>query len=98
MLSQELARKNSHLEELYREMQNYITQLHKQYVRFEEEPTVEAERANHIEDCHTLKREYAKLDRLYDAASEQVRAVRAELTAINEDFERCMETEFDEEA
>lgn len=43
-----------------------------------------------------LKNEYERLDGLYDSASEQVRAMRSELGAINEDFERCMETEFDE--
>jgi hypothetical protein len=96
MLSQELARKNSQLEELYREMQNYITQLHKQYVRFEEDPDVEAERSRHIEDCHRLKKEYAKFDRYYESANEKIRNQRCELGTVNEEFERCMETEFDE--
>ena len=67
-------------------MQNYITQLHKQYVRQDEDSAVEAERQRHIEDCHRLKKEYAKFDRMYEAANEQIRAFRSDLAQVNEEF------------
>jgi hypothetical protein len=50
-------------------MQNYITQLNKHYMQLEGEPAIDVEKQRHIEDCHNLKREYTRLDRLYDQAS-----------------------------
>lgn len=98
ILSQELLKKNAYLEELYKEMQNYITVLNKEYYKYEEDPNVENEKLRHIDDCKNLKSEYGRLDKLYEEVCANIKFLRAELGAINEDFERCMETEFDEEA
>jgi uncharacterized protein YaaN involved in tellurite resistance len=55
ILSQELGKKNTLLEELYKEMQNYITSLNKEYSNYECDLAVENEKAKHIEDCQRLK-------------------------------------------
>ncbi len=50
------------LVELTSEIHSYIKLLDKQYVKYEYDPDVEEERAEHIDDCRKLKNSYEKFD------------------------------------
>ena len=73
-------------------MQNYITTLNKEYSHYECDLTVENEKVKHIEDCQMLKTEYTRLNRAHEDVVGNIRSLRGDLSAINEDFERCIET------
>ena len=96
LLSQELTKKNTCLEDLYKEMQGYITILYRDYMRHPEDPNIERQKQEHINDCRVLKQEYGHLDHNYREVVREIRQMRGVIGHINEEFERCVETEYDE--
>jgi len=44
----------------------------------------------HIEDCQYLKEEYTRLNAIYEQCCKSIRDLRGELSAIDEEFERCI--------
>ena len=83
ILSQELNRKSGVLEDLYKEMQSYITVLFKEYQEYPEDPGVDREKERHIQDCQLLKNEYTKFNRASEDIVGNIRELREELSAIN---------------